>query len=79
MASWGRRIAYAAIASFVAGAAMLSSAAATGSECSTDTECYQYDAYGRLTQVTYTDGSCVKYTYDNAGNLTSTVSETTCS
>ncbi len=73
MASWGRRIACLVVAFLIAGAAMVSSAAAT------DTESYKYDAYGRLTQVTYTDGSCVKYTYDSAGNLTSTVSQTTCS
>lgn len=31
-------------------------------------ETYQYDALGRLTQVTYPDGSVVTYEYDAAGN-----------
>jgi YD repeat-containing protein len=31
---------------------------------------YTYDAYGRLTGVTYDDGSSVTYTYDDAGNRT---------
>lgn len=31
-------------------------------------ESYTYDAYGRLTSVTYSDGSSVTYTYDAAGN-----------
>lgn len=29
---------------------------------------YQYDALGRLIQVTYPDGSSVTYAYDAAGN-----------
>jgi YD repeat-containing protein len=36
---------------------------------------YTYDAYGRLTGVTYSDGSSVSYSYDAAGNRT-TVSQT---
>ena len=35
---------------------------------------YQYDAFGRLTSVTYSSGSTtytVTYTYDDAGNRTS--------
>jgi YD repeat-containing protein len=36
---------------------------------------YTYDAYGRLTGVTYSDGSSVTYAYDAAGNRT-TVSQT---
>lgn len=31
---------------------------------------YTYDQYGRLTGVTYSDGSSVIYTYDAAGNRT---------
>jgi YD repeat-containing protein len=31
---------------------------------------YQYDALGRITKVTYDDGSSVEYTYDAAGNRT---------
>jgi YD repeat-containing protein len=31
---------------------------------------YTYDQYGRLTGVTYSDGSSVTYTYDAAGNRT---------
>ena len=33
-------------------------------------ETYQYDPAGRLTNVTYDDGSRIDYTYDNAGNIT---------
>ncbi len=32
-------------------------------------ETYTYDATGRLTVVTYDDGSTLTYTYDNAGNI----------
>lgn len=32
-------------------------------------ETYQYDPAGRLTSVTYDDGSSITYHYDNAGNL----------
>jgi YD repeat-containing protein len=31
---------------------------------------YTYDQYGRLTGVSYSDGSSVTYTYDDAGNRT---------
>ncbi len=36
-------------------------------------ETYQYDTLGRLTKVTYPDGSTVDYTYDPAGNRVSKV------
>jgi len=32
-------------------------------------ETYTYDAAGRLTSVTYDDGSSITYTYDNTGNI----------
>ena len=32
------------------------------------TTSYKYDSLNRLTQVTYSDGSVIKYTYDAAGN-----------
>jgi YD repeat-containing protein len=35
--------------------------------CAAETS-YQYDALGRLIQVTYPDGSMVTYAYDAAGN-----------
>lgn len=31
---------------------------------------YEYDALGRVTKVTYDDGSYVEYHYDAAGNRT---------
>jgi len=37
-------------------------------------ETYQYDALDRLTQVTYSNGSLWRYTYDNAGRVLSIVS-----
>jgi len=39
----------------------------------TDSATYTYDALGRLTQVTYANGTTVQYTYDAAGNRTATV------
>jgi YD repeat-containing protein len=35
---------------------------------------YTYDAYGRLTGVTYSDGSSISYNYDAAGNRTAVTS-----
>ena len=32
-------------------------------------EIYRYDVVGRLTKVTYDDGSSLTHTYDNNGNL----------
>jgi YD repeat-containing protein len=34
---------------------------------------YQYDEDGRLTQVTYSDGTTVVYSYDTMGNRTEVV------
>lgn len=39
------------------------------------TDTYTYDTLGRLTGVTYADGSSITYAYDDAGNRT-TVSQT---
>jgi YD repeat-containing protein len=38
-------------------------------------ETYEYDAQGRLIKVTYGDGMSISYTYDNTGNIVSTVVE----
>lgn len=42
-----------------------------------DSATYTYDALGRLTQVTYANGTTVQYSYDAAGNRTAKV--VTCS
>lgn len=39
---------------------------AIGADALADT--YTYDELGRLTGVTYSDGSSITYTYDDAGN-----------
>ncbi|MBA4026674.1 MAG: hypothetical protein C0473_00380 [Cyanobacteria bacterium DS3.002] len=39
-----------------------------------DTAIYVYDNLGRLVTVTYTNGTVITYSYDAAGNRTSTVS-----
>jgi YD repeat-containing protein len=36
---------------------------------SADTVNYKYDDAGRLTGVSYADGTVIAYTYDNAGNM----------
>jgi YD repeat-containing protein len=36
-----------------------------------DSTTYSYDALGRLTQVTYANGTSIVYAYDAAGNRTS--------
>jgi hypothetical protein len=38
---------------------------------------YTYDEHGRLKTVTYTDGSSISYSYDDAGNRTVVVQATT--
>jgi YD repeat-containing protein len=38
-------------------------------------ETYTYDSTGRLTGVTYDNGSTITYTYDNAGNITQRVTD----
>jgi YD repeat-containing protein len=35
---------------------------------------YEYDDFGRLTRVEYSDGSYIEYTYDDQGNRTSYMS-----
>lgn len=34
---------------------------------------YEYDALGRVTKITYDNGSLVVYTYDAAGNRTAVI------
>ena len=40
------------------------------SQAAAGTTIYIYDARGRVTGVTYTDGTSITYTYDSAGNRT---------
>jgi len=46
-----------------------------GAIVSADADTYTYDLLGRLTGVTYSNGSTVTYAYDAAGNRT-TVAQT---
>jgi YD repeat-containing protein len=46
---------------------------ATSAVSTTGSATYEYDALGRLTRVTYDDGSSISYGYDAAGNRTTTV------
>jgi uncharacterized protein (TIGR03437 family) len=41
--------------------------------CTADNVNYTYDAAGRLTRVSYPNGTAINYTYDKAGNLLSRV------
>lgn len=38
-------------------------------------ETYEYDALGRLTKVTFDDGSTITYVYDENGNRVSVVGD----
>jgi YD repeat-containing protein len=38
-------------------------------------ETYEYDALGRLTKVTFDDGSTITYTYDENGNRVTVVGD----
>jgi len=60
-----------------AAAIMLIGSLATSAFAASDGATYIYDALGRVTQVTFTNGTTTVYTYDSAGNRTSVV--TTCS
>lgn len=50
--------------------ALLSAVLAAGLILRADIVTYTYDDAGRLTLVTYPNGSSISYTYDAAGNLT---------
>jgi len=50
---------------------------ATSASATSDGATYTYDALGRVTQVTFTNGTTTVYTYDSVGNRTNVV--TTCS
>jgi YD repeat-containing protein len=57
------------LATFIVGAlaALATTAAVAGAAT------YQYDSLGRVTQVNYSNGVVLVYTYDAAGNRTSVV------
>jgi len=61
-------------ASLVSAAAVLVFAIATPTGVWAGQASYTYDALGRLTKVDYGDGKTVTYTYDRAGNRTSSLS-----
>jgi YD repeat-containing protein len=50
--------------------ALVSVAAGTATQGATESATYTYDDAGRLKQVTYDDGTGIKYTLDSAGNRT---------
>jgi len=60
-----------------AAAILLIGSLATSALAASDSATYIYDALGRVTQVTFTNGTTTVYTYDSAGNRTNVV--TTCS
>ncbi|MGD9681612.1 MAG: RHS repeat domain-containing protein [Candidatus Obscuribacterales bacterium] len=43
----------------------------TEKESTMDTVSYSYDNLGRLTTITYSNGTTVTFSYDNMGNRTS--------
>jgi len=42
------------------------------SDAAANSMVYTYDSFGRISEVTYGDGTVVTYTYDTAGNRTAT-------
>lgn len=57
--------------------ALFAAGAAGPAWAASDGATYSYDALGRLTEVTYANGTTVVYSYDAAGNRSSQV--VTCS
>jgi YD repeat-containing protein len=62
------------LAASFAAAVMLLFSLSSASYAAAGEEKYQYDALGRLRQVTYADGRTIQYTYDAAGNRKTVVS-----
>ena len=54
------------LVALVAGGVFAGAANAT-----TNSMTYTYDSFGRISEVTYGNGTVVTYTYDTAGNRTS--------
>ena len=52
---------------------------AFGFPANASAEAYTYDVTGRLTRVTYDDGSSITYTYDNSGNILNVAANPSCS